>query len=116
MEISVTLVNHLHIPSAKYRMEISAAKAKLPMNTTKPTERRITVSGTKLETVAQFKNLGAIISEEGSKSEVLARNAWTAMTLVTLKPLWRGKIITLRCKSKFLLALVIAIFLYVRES
>ena len=63
-------------------MGISAAKAKLPMNTTKPTERRITVSGTKLETVAQFKNLGAIISKEGSKSKILARNAWTAMTLV----------------------------------
>ena len=97
-EERATLVNHIHIPSARYHMGISATKAKLPMNTTKPTERRITVSGPKLETVAQFKNLGAIISKEGSKSEVLARDAWTAMVLAKREPLWKDKDITLSCK------------------
>ena len=46
-----------------------------------PITRKITVSRQELKTVNQFKYLGAILSEEGSKTEVLAREAQTATTL-----------------------------------
>ena len=74
------LVNRLDKTSSRHGMEISAEKAKLMTNSTKQTEK-ITVSGQELEIVNQFKCLGAILSEEGSKTEVLPRAA-----LAKLKP------------------------------
>ena len=64
----------------------------------------------------QFKYLGAIISEEGSKSEVLARAALTVAATAKLRPIWRDKNITLKSKLKLLHALVLSIFLYACES
>ena len=110
------LVNCLDTTSSRYGMEISAEKTKLMTNSTQPIQRKITVNGQELETVTQFKYLGAIISQEGSKPEVLARSAQTATALAKLKPLWRDKNITLKCKLKLLHALVLSIYLYACES
>ena len=110
------LVSRLDTTSSRYGMEISAEKIKLMTNSTQPIQRKITVSGQELETVTQFKYLGAIISQEGSKPEVLARSAQTATALAKLKPLWRDKNITLKCKLKLLHALVLSIYLYACES
>ncbi|PIK43798.1 endonuclease-reverse transcriptase [Apostichopus japonicus] len=68
------LVSCLDDTSRKYGMEISAGKTKLMTNSTTPFTRNIVASGQQLDTVKQLKYLGAIISEEGSKAEVLARN------------------------------------------
>ena len=62
-------------------MEISTGKTKLMTNSAKPIEKKNTVSGQKLETVNQFKYLGAILSGESSKTKVLARAAQTAAAL-----------------------------------
>ena len=110
------LVNRLDETSSRYGMEISAEKTKLMTNSTKPMEKKITVSGQELETVTQFKYLGAIISEQGSKTEVMARAAQTATALAKLKPIWRDKNIALTSKLKLLHALVLSIFLYACES
>ena len=107
------LVNRLDKTSSIYGMEISAEKTKLITNSTKPIEKKITVSGQELITVKQFKYRGAVLSEEGSKTKVLTRAAQTAAALAKLKPMWRDKNISLSSKLKLLHALVLSVFLYI---
>ena len=73
------------------KMEISAEKTKLMTNSANGTQREIIFKGQKLGKVTSFKYLGAIVSDEGLKPEVLSR------------------IVLMR-------SLVIAIFLYACES
>ena len=110
------LVNHLDETSTRYGMEISAEKTKLMTNREEPVRTKITVNGQELETVKKFKYLGAIISQEGSKPEVLARIALTSAALAKLKPIWRDKNIALASKTRLLHALVTSIFLYACET
>ena len=44
------------------------------------------MNGQKLETVTIFKYLGSVITDEGSKSEILSRIAQTIPALTRLKP------------------------------
>ena len=74
------------------------------------------IAGNTLDEVQSFKYLGAIISEEGSKPEVLARIAQATAALSSLKKIWRDRNITLRSKIRLLRSLVISIFLYACES
>ena len=48
------------------------------------------LNGQRLETVKSFRYLGSIITDEGSKPEILARIAQTA-ALTRLKPLWNDR-------------------------
>ena len=48
--------------------------------------KKIKVKGQKLETVTSFKYLGSVITDEGSKPEILSRIAQTAAALTRLKP------------------------------
>ena len=59
-------------------MEISAEKTKLTTNSTSGINTEIKINGRKLETVTSFKYLGSIITDEGSKPEILSRIAQTA--------------------------------------
>ena len=97
-------------------MEISAEKTKLMTNSAHPITTKITVNGKELETVDHFKYLGAIISEDGSKAEILARAAQTTAALTKLKTIWKDQNISLRVKIKLLHALITSIFLYACES
>ena len=55
-------------------MEISAEKTKLMTNNTKSgINKEIKVNGQKLETVTSFKYLGSVITDEGSKPQILSR-------------------------------------------
>ena len=56
-------------------MEISAAKTKLMTNSANGIQREIKVKGQKLGNVTSFKYLGAVVSDDGSKPEVLSRIA-----------------------------------------
>ena len=47
----------------------------------------IKVNGQKLETVTNFKYLGSVISDGGSKPEILTRIAQTIVALPRLKPI-----------------------------
>ena len=53
------------------------------------------MNGQKLETVTSFKYLGSVITDEGSKPEILSRIAQTTAALTRLKPVWIGKSISL---------------------
>ena len=56
-------------------MEISAEKTKLMTNNTSGINTEIKVNEQKLETVTSFKNLGSLITHEGSKPEIFARHS-----------------------------------------
>ena len=60
----------------------------------------------------KFKYLGSIISDKGSKPEILSRIAQTTAALTKLKPIWNNKNIAIR----LLRSLVMSIFLYACES
>ena len=63
-----------------------------------------------------FKYLGAIISNEGSKPEILSRIAQTTAALSRLKIIWRDKNISLASNVKFMRMLILSTFLYACES
>ena len=65
-------------------MEISAEETKLMTNNTSGINTEIKVNGQKLETVASFKYLGSVITDEGSKPEILSRKAQTTVALTRL--------------------------------
>ena len=69
-----------------YGMEISAEKTKLMTNNTSGINTDIIVNGQRLETATSFKFLGTVITDEGSKPEILFRIAQTTAALTSLKP------------------------------
>ena len=85
-------------------------------NTTSGMNTEIKVNGQKLETVTSFKYLGSVITNEGSKPEILSRIAQTTAALIKLKPVWNDRSISVNFKIQLMHSLVTAIFLYSFES
>ena len=79
-------------------MEISAEKTKLMTNNTSGINTKIKVNGQKLSTVTSFNYLGSVITDEGSKPELLSRIAQTTTALTRLKPIWNDRSISLSSK------------------
>ena len=79
-------------------------------------QREIKIKGQRLEAVENFKYLGAIISNNGSKPEILSRIAQTTAALSSLKIIWRDKNISLASKVKLMRMLILSTFLYACES
>ena len=71
------LVERLDKACTAYGMGISAEKAKLKTINTSGINTKIKVNGHKLETVTSFKYLVSVITDEGSKPEILSRIAQT---------------------------------------
>ena len=82
------LVECLDKASTGHGMEISTEKTKLMTNNTSGINTEIKVNGQKLQTVISFKYLGSVITDEGSKPEILSRIAQTTAALTKLKPVW----------------------------
>ena len=97
-------------------MEIRAEKIKLMTNNTSCNNTDIKVNGLKLETVTSFKYLGSVITDEGSKPEILSRIAQTTAALTRLKPVWNDRSISFCSKIRLMRSLVTSIFLYACES
>ena len=97
-------------------MKISAKKTKLMTNNTSGINREIKVNGQKLETVTSFKYLVSVITDEGSKPEILSRVGQTTAAFTRLKPVWIDKSISLSSKIRLMRSLVTSIFLYACES
>ena len=60
--------------------------------------------------------MGSVVSDEGSKPEILSRIAQTTMTLTRLKPAWNDRSISLSSKIRLISFLVTSIILYACES
>ena len=86
-----SLVDRLDKTSAAFGMEISAEKTKLMTNNANGISIDIRINGEKLDEVDSFKDLGAVITDHGSKPEVLSRIAQTTAALVRLKTIWNDK-------------------------
>ena len=109
------LVECLDRASTAYGFEISAEKTKLMSNNTSGINTEIKVNGQKLETVTSFKYLGSVITDEGSKPEILSRIALTTAAMAMLKPVWNDMSISLISKIRFMLSLATPISLYAGE-
>ena len=64
------------------------------------------LKGQRLEEVENFKYVGANISNEGSKPEILSRIAQTTAVLSRLKTIWRDKNISRSSKVKLMRTLI----------
>ena len=113
---SEALVESLDKTCTRYKMEISAQKTNLMTNSAIGIQKEIKVTGQMLGTATSFKYLGAIVSDDGSKPQVLSRIAQVNPGLTKLKPIWRDNNISFGSKVKVMLSLVISIFLYACES
>ena len=75
-------------------MEISAERTKLMTKNISSINTEIKVNGQKL-TVTSFKYLDSVITDEGSKPEILSRIAQATAALTRLKPVWNDRSISL---------------------
>ena len=91
-------------------------RTKLMTNNTSDINTEIKVNGQKLETATSFKYLGSVISDEGSKAEILSRIAQTTAALTRLKPVWNDRSIPLSSKIQLMCSLVTPILLYACKS
>ena len=95
------LVEGLDKASTAYGMEISAEKTKLMTNNTSGINTEIKVNGQKLETVTSFRYLGLVITDEGSKPEILSRMAQKTTALTRLTPVWNERCCAPLSQSSF---------------
>ena len=70
----------------------------------------------KLETFTSFKYLDSIITDEGSKPEVISRKAQTTAALTKSKTVWNDRNISLSPKKRLTSSLVTYILQYACES
>ena len=96
----------------RYKMEVSAEKSKLMTNSANGIQRQTKAKRQKLGTVKSFMYLGAVVSDDGSKPEVLSRIAQATAALTKLKPIWRDNNISVGSKVKLMPSLVISLFVY----
>ena len=85
-------------------------------NNTNGISTDITIDSKKVETVRSFKYLGAIVSDEGSKHEVLSRIAQTTAAVTKLKVIWNDKNIAISSKIRLMRSLAMSIFLHACET
>ena len=111
-----SLVDRLDKTSAAFGMEISAEKTKLMTNNANGISIDIRINGEKLDEVDSFKYLGAVVTDQGSKPEVLSRIAQTTAALARLKTIWSDKQISLSSKIRQMCSLVISVLLYACET
>ena len=112
----VKKVNHLEEASTAYSMQISAEKTQLMTNNTNGISTDITIDNKKLETLCSVKYLAAIVSDEGSKPEVLSRIAQTIAAVTKPKVIWNNKNITISSKIRLMRSLAMSTFLYACET
>ena len=96
-------------------MQISPEKTQLMTNNTNGISTDITIDDMKLKTARSFKYLGAIVSDEGPKPEVLSRIAQTTAAVTKLKVIWNDKNIAISSKIRLMRSLAMSIFLYACE-
>ena len=110
------LVDRLDTTTTRYKMEIGPDKTKVMTNNPNGFQREIKIKDQRLEEVENFKYLGEILSNEGSKPEILSRITQTTAALSILKIIWRDKNILLASKVKLMRTPILPTFLCVCDS
>ena len=60
-------------------------------NSTSRINTEIRVNGQTLEAATSFRYLGSVITDEGSRPEILSKIAQRTATLARLKPVWNDR-------------------------
>ena len=110
------LIERLDRTTTRYKLEIGPDKTKVMTNNPNGFQREIKIKGQRLEDVEIFKYLGAIITNEGSKPEILSRIDQTTAALSRLKIIWRDKNISLASKVKLMWTLILSTFMPARAG
>ena len=97
-------------------MEISAEETNLMTNNTSGINTEIKVNGQKLKKVTNFKYSGSVVSDDGSKPEILSRIAQTTAALTRLEPVLNDRNISLSSKVRMMCSIVTFILLYASDS
>ena len=97
-------------------MEINVDKIKLMANVYGRTNPEIMVNGHTPQRVKEFSYMGSIVSDEGSKPEILARTAQVLSAIARLKPIWVDKGLKLMTKIRFMHSIIFSVFLYPCET
>ena len=116
MQKGKKLVDRLDTTTTRYKIEIGRDKTKAMTNNPNGFQKEIKINGQRLEKVDNFKYLGAITSNKGSKPEILSRIAQTTTALSRLKIIWRDKNISLSSKVKLMRSPILTTFVYACES
>ena len=91
------LIKRLDQSCSAYGMEISAEKTKVMTNVyVKDLNTQFKVKDSVLEVVDQFIYLGALVTDSGSKKEILSRMAKAQNSLSKLKIIWKDKNISIK--------------------
>ena len=85
------LVDRHDTSNTRYKMEIGPDKTKVMTINPNGFQREIKIKGQRLEETENFKYLGVIISNEGTKPEILSRIAQITAAISRLKIIWRDK-------------------------
>ena len=104
------LVESLHKTFTRYKMKISAEKTKLMTNSANG------IQSERDRGKRAFKYHGAVVSDDGSKPEVLSEIAQATAAYTKLKPIWSDNKISLGSNVKLMCSFVISIFLKACES
>ena len=96
--LSIYLSIYLSPQDTKWK--IGPDKTKVMTNNPNGFQRQIKIKGQRLEEVENFKYLGAIISNQGTKPEILSVIAQTTAALSRRNIIWRDKNISLASKAK----------------
>ena len=115
-EEGASLVKLLDTASTSYRMQISTENIKFMTNNANSISTDIKVDSKKLEIVHSFKYLGAIMSDEWSKPELLSRIAQTTTALNKLNTIWNDKNISRSSKTRVVHSTILLILLYACET
>ena len=84
-----SLVDRLDKTSAAFGTKSSAEKTKLMTNNTNGISIDIRINGEKLNDVDSFKYLGTVVTDQGSKPEVLSRIAQITAALARLETIYK---------------------------
>ena len=112
--LTLTFIRQFQIFS--FRRAFSDRRSQVNCTYVRGINIEITVNAQKFETVTSFKYLGSVITDEGSKPEILSRIAQATAALIELKPVWNDWSISLSSKIRLMRSLVTSIFLYACES
>ena len=98
-----------------FGMEINGSKTKIMTNKPSGFTTKININSNTIEPVDSFKYLGAILSDEGSKKEVISRIAQASATMHRLNKIWKNRKIEIKFKIRLMRTLVTSILLYACE-
>ena len=110
------LTESINEASKRYGMEINGEKTKIMTNNPDGFQKSMTLNNVTVEVVNKFKYLGSIISDKGSKPEIIARIAQATKAISKLQRIWKSSSIVLTHKLKLINTLVHSVFLYGCET